>query len=246
MNKKIKIITLCDAHVKHEDPRAIDASFQVCKKLQPDIIILHEWHDFYDLSKFDKNPNRSTDENLQGEIDTVFKYFKRLRTLCPRSRIILLNSNHLERLRKYMWHQSPAVSPLRALEIQSLLRLKELNIEFMENFVYKKVMFKHGDVVRKFAGYTAKGEFEKEGMSGCSGHTHRLSTYYTRLRGGFYVWVESGCLCKLDPQYINGVANWTQGFSIFTFDKKGNHFVAQVIPIIDGRCDYGDKSFNAK
>jgi hypothetical protein len=157
----------------------------------------------------------------------------------------LLGSNHLARLKKFLWKVAPALNCLRSLEIETLLELKKFNIEFKEyGFTFKNVLFKHGDIVRKFSGYTAKGEWEKEQVSGCSGHTHRLGVYYHTVRGGSYVWVEAGCGCRLDAEYLHGgVANWQQGFAVFGFNPNSDHFYATVVPIINKKIYWGSKTY---
>lgn len=236
--KPFNIVSLNDLHFPFESDEAVNLAIRFVRMIQPQIIILHEVHDFYALSAYDKDPKRL--ESLQDEIDEVEKFFYTLRHACPRSRIILLDSNHLDRLRRYLWQKAPVLASLRSLEVENLLCLDEYKIEFMESFEYKGILFKHGDVVRSRAGYTAKAEFDREGMSGVSGHTHRLSCYYDTKRSGNYVWIESGCLCDLNPEYIHGTANWQQGFSMITFpDDKKDFFHAQILPIFNGKLFYG-------
>jgi len=233
---KERVVSLTDWHVPFHDVTALNLALDFCEYVQPQIIVIHEAHDFYALSSFDKDPKRLS--NLQEEIDTVTMYLGLLRRYCPKARIILLNSNHLDRLRRYLWKQAPALSSLRSLEIENLLELKQHKIEYMEDFEYKGVLYKHGDVVRKFSGYTGKAEFEREGMSGVTGHTHRLCAYYSTKRSGKYVWVESGCLCDLNPEYIKGVANWQTGFSMVTYEKT--HYYAEAIPVVGGKIVWGN------
>lgn len=244
INKKrmFDIISLTDWHVPFEDPQALELAFGFCHWLQPKIIILHEVHDFYSVSKFDKDPERKN--SFQEEIDLAYKYLIKLRKLCPKSRIILLNSNHSQRMKKYLWSQAPELSNLRCLKLEELLRLKELGIQLKDMFSYKDVLFKHGNIIRQDSSYTAKAEFMKEGCSGVSGHTHRLGMYFTTKRGGKYVWVESGCLCKTNAEYIDGTANWQQGFSLISFD--GKQFIPQIIPIIENSILFGNKHFFLK
>ncbi len=243
-NTKDKVVSLTDWHVPFEDPTVVEIELQFCKHEQPPIIILHELHDFYEVSSFDKNPARKND--LQDEIDEVNVYLKRLREYCPKSRIILLESNHTDRLRRFLWKKAPELNSLRSLQLEKLLELDKFNIEYKENFTYKKVLFKHGEKIRKFSSYTAHAEQDREGVSGVSGHTHRLGVYFTTRRGGSYVWIESGCGCKLKPEYVPGVPDWQNGFSIIAFDKKGHHFYPTVVPIIDHRADWGNITFTAK
>lgn len=230
-----------DFHVPYEDSVVIDLMLDWCKLVQPEIIILHEIHDFYELSRFDKNPARK--ESLQKEIDEANDYIFKFRKVCPKSRIILLESNHLDRLRKYLWRKAPELDSLRCLQLDKLLELEKLNIELKPFFMFKGVLFKHGDIVRKFSSYTAKGEFEREGVSGASGHSHRLGMYFHRVRGGAYVWVEGGCGCKLTAEYVDGITNWQNGFSYFSFEEKGKHFTPHVVPIINHQLAWGGKVF---
>lgn len=233
------VVSLTDWHVPYEDERAVNCALNFCRFIQPDVIVMHEVHDFYDLSRFNQDPTRK--ETLQDELDQATKYFRRLRKYCPESRIILLESNHLDRLRRFLWTEGRPLSSLRALQLESLLELKELDIEFRENWHHKGVLFKHGDLVRRYSAYTAKGEFDKEGCAGVTGHTHRLGAFYTRKRGGSYAWFESGCLCDLDPEYISGVADWQHGVTLVSFERKGHQYFAQPIPIIHGQMIYGGR-----
>jgi hypothetical protein len=229
---RFNIISLTDWHVPYHDPKALAAAFSFCERVQPQILVVHECHDFYSISRFDKDPERLN--SLQDEIDQVTGYFKILRQTCPESRIILLKSNHLDRLRKYLWRQAPALNSLRALKVTTLLELEKSNIEYMDTLCYKDVLFKHGDLVRKDSGMTARAEFGKEGMSGVSGHTHRLASHYRRLRGGEYVWLESGCLCNLEPEYVNGTVDWQHGLSLVSFkNERSRKYFATAVPIVD-------------
>ena len=242
--KRIRVVCLTDWHVPYEDPKVIELMIDWCRSEQPEIIVMHELHDFYELSKFDKDPERELD--LQDEIDRVNGYMRQLRKACPKSRLILVNSNHLNRLKKFLWREAPALNSLRALKLDKLLELSTYQIEYKKYFEFKGVLFKHGDLVRKFSSYTAKGEFEKENVSGSSGHTHRLGMYFHTVRGGAHVWVECGCGCKLNPEYIDGVPNWQNGFAVFTFEQKGRHFYPAVVPIINHQIFWGGKTFDRR
>src|ERR1035437_2451639 len=243
-HKKERVVVLTDWHVPFEDSAVLELELAFCRDEQPKIIVFYELHDFYAVSKYDKDPNRKFD--LQDEIDTVNRWMHRFRVACPKSRFILLDSNHLNRLKRFLWAEAPALESLRALKLPKLLELERFGIEFKETFVYKKVLFKHGNIVRKYSSYSARSEFEKEGMSGSSGHTHRLGMYFHRLRGGEYVWVETGCGCDLNAEYIEGIANWQHGFAVFTFEADGSYFYPQVIPIVHRKFMWGHKMYHHK
>ena len=151
----------------------------------------------------------------------------------------MLESNHLARLKRYLWSQAPELHGLRALRLENLLQVDKTGLEFKEIFRFNNFLFKHGDIVRKHSGYTAKAEFDKEGVSGASGHTHRLGVYYTTKRSGKYVWLECGCLCTLRPEWIRGVPDWQHGLGLISFGDDG-HFEAKAVPIINYQILWGD------
>ena len=225
---KVRAVTLCDWHVPYESRDAIHAALDFCEDMQPEIVVAHEIHDFYNLSSFDKDPARI--DSLQSELDQVIGYLKDLRAACPGARILLLKSNHLDRLKRYLWCNAQALNSLRALEIPTLLNLDRFGIEYMDHFIYNDFLFKHGNLVSKGAGMTALREMQAEGMSGVSGHTHRLSIVYHRDRATSRVWIESGCLCSLEAEYLDGrVPNWQHGLSVVEFE--GAKYRAQVVTL---------------
>ena len=219
-DNNFNIVTMSDWHVPFEDKNAIKIAMDAIQKIQPNIIIIHEIHDFYTLSRFDKNPARKDD--LQNEIDGVQRYFDDIHNICPDTRLILLDSNHLDRLRRYLWGTATALQSLRSLQIPELLDLKLHNIEYMEDFIYNGVLFKHGEIVCQGSGATALRELQKENMNGVSGHTHRQAIVYRRDHNSNLFWMESGCLCTLRPEYIKGLPNWQSGISVVTWNENKN------------------------
>jgi hypothetical protein len=105
----------------------------------------------------------------------------------------------------------------------------------MDTFIYRDFLFKHGNLISKDAGMTARRELQSEGMSGASGHSHRLAQIYLRDRSGEYTWIESGCLCDLNPEWMDSTANWKHGLSIVSFKQDSDTYFATPIPIIDGK-----------
>lgn len=92
----------------------------------------------------------------------------------------------------------------------------------------------HGDRVSKHSGYTAKNLVADKGGSIIIGHVHRLGIHYKRDRLGLHRGIESGCLCRLDPQYMTAdSANWQQGFMIV--DHRADSWWHQPVLVQDGR-----------
>ena len=237
----IRVVSMTDFHVPYEDKKAVKVAMKFVKHIQPKILVLHEVMDWYSLSKFSKDPTRALD--LQNDLTETKMLLRDIRDVAPNARIIMLESNHDRRLKKYINNQAAELSQLDCLDFKILMGLTNFEIEYRKTFTYKKVLFKHGNIVRQDSSYTAKAELVKEGVSGASGHTHRLGMYFTTLRGGSYVWCEGGCLCNLDADYIEGTANWQQGMSMFEFQDKGTHFYPSLIPIIDHKILWGGREF---
>ena len=212
------VVKLGDLHVPFEDKKAVGIAFDFCKDMRPDIIVTDEWHDFYSISRFSKDPNRIT--SLQKDLDLTESYFAVLRDKCPNSRIIHVESNHMKRLKKFIRNKAPELDCLRALRIDNLIDFKRYDIEYIDFFIYKDVLYKHGNRIHKYSGYTAKNEYEDEGMSGASNHSHRIGLHCRTKRGGVYDWMECGCLCDLHAEYMEGkTADWQHGFGLVLYDN---------------------------
>lgn len=228
---KNKFIILSDIHYPYHDEKAIQAALDFLKGHEVNTIVLNgDILDFYDVSSFDKDPSRIN--SLQTEINLAKGLFKRLRKIKPDARIIFVKGNHCQRLERYLM-KHPELYSLDALKLTNLLQLDKFDIEYSDKgFKLGSLKIIHGDIVRKFSCYTAKAEVERHDCSGCSGHTHRLGVYYQRTPERSLAWAESGCLCDLNPEYVD-CPSWTQGF-IYGYIQKDS-FVLQAIPIVDGQ-----------
>jgi len=238
-----RILKLSDFHVPFHDKKTIAVALKFAKKVNPKILIIDELMDFYSISKFNKDPKRKL--SLQKDLNTSKGLLQMIRKTLPNARIIMVESNHDKRLKKYLRSTAEELSDLDCLKLEELLGLDDFNIEYKKMFIFRKVLFKHGSIVRQHSAYSAKAEMDKEGTSGVSGHTHRLSMYFKTLRGGKYVWIEGGCLCsvKCGEEYVDGTANWQQGLSMFTFKDGKRRFHPEVIPIVDREILWGGESF---
>lgn len=226
-----KFIVISDIHYPYHDTKAIKCVLDFIQDKDIDTIILNgDILDFYDVSSFDKDPDRVN--SLQKEIDMSTKFFKKLRTIKPDARIVFIKGNHEYRLERYL-KKHPELYSLNALKLPNLLDLKKYNIEYSDKGIkLGNLKIIHGDMVRKFSGYTARGELEKHDSSGICGHVHRLSCYYYRTPERYLAWYESGCLCDLNPEYISE-PNWQQGF-LYGYVEKDS-FAVTPIPIVNGK-----------
>jgi hypothetical protein len=199
--------------------------------------------DFFQLSRFNTRLERL--DSLQDEIDAANDIRQRIRKAAPNARLIENEGNHDSRVRTYVEQNARALVSLRALEPEKLFRHRELGIEWFPGAGFRirqGFVVKHGTVVRAEVPASAKAELALANASGISGHTHRLGTY---RKVGYETrqWTEQGCLCKLTPDYVIGVPNWTHGLVVAQFSTKSTAFHVEEVQALDGRLVYGGKAF---
>lgn len=239
-----RIIFLPDIHVPYEDEDALGTALAFIRHFKPNyIFILGDLLDCYSLSRFDKDPARLL--QLPDEIKKGKQVLKAIRHVAPKAKITYVRGNHELRITKYLWRHAAELSTLPALALPILLGFKELGIKYIENgsLNFKGLMIKHGKVTRSKSGYSGYGEMERSGISGVSGHTHRLGQIYKSNLGGMFTWVEAGCLCNLYPEYLEGEPeDWQHGLAYGYFEPgRGNRFLVHTLPIIKRKVVFGGK-----
>jgi predicted phosphodiesterase len=244
MSKKHKVAVFGnDSHFPFHDKKVVRMFVEFIGRVQPDVVgLLGDIGDCYSISRFDKRPDRMAKFPLRKEIKIIRSFLQSIRDVAPNADIKYVKGNHEARLEAFLMRKAPELYGLDVLSWPSLLGLKELNIKYYdEGFKFGSLYCTHGSVIRKHGGYTARAEFEKNGCSGISGHSHRDGAHPKRNRGGVYKWWENFCMCDLDPEYIDGVADWTQGFSYVTLIGSRPHVVP--IAVINGRYVFAGKEY---
>ncbi len=243
-SEPVTIADIGDTHHPHQDQEALELAEIIIAKVKPEILIYGgDMCDFYQISKFDKDPGRI--DELEADIKSTKAMFRRHKKRFPSvKRKILLGGNHEYRWQKFLWTTASALSSLGCLTIESLFDLEEYGIEFIPYedglMINDLFLILHGDIASAHSGYTAKRMYEKHGGSGVCHHCHRGGSFYKRNRFGFFGWYENFCLCSLNPDWIKN-PNWVQGFSLIHF--QGKRFWVEQIPIIDGGCMYGGRKY---
>lgn len=137
------------------------------------------------------------------------------------------------RLEKYVLSKAPELASLIE-DVFSIIKTEDFKIRgcasltINDNFVCK-----HGTLLGNKSGLSAIKEMENAYMSGATGHTHRLCKYIARKSGRKFVWLETGCLCDLNPEYCVN-PNWQAGFAELKF-KDGKLYHSRVIEIEKGK-----------
>lgn len=246
-----------DTHVPFHDPTAIRVLHGVIKDARPDIIVnVGDVVDCWQISRFDKDASRL--DSLQENIDDARKHLHQIAQLAPKARRVLLEGNHETRLARAICGLegvSREFGKLRAFQQAmtwpNLLQTESMGWEFIPERmqsrtpILPKIITKHGSVVRKWSGWSGKGEWEKYGRSGVSGHTHRLGWFVHRDHNGNSSWAETGCTCLLESPY--GVDfDWQQGFAVMTWNADYRLQDTQFVSVRDGSAIWREKEYAPK
>ena len=236
-----RVVFLGDTHFGYQDQRAIDIALDVTRETKPDAVyLIGDILDAEELGKYDGDPENP---DFESEITTGRAFLETLRDLCKQANITWLDGNHEYRLDRHNW-QLPRHAR-RRLTIPNLLGLGDLGIRYRsyeKGAVYhtKHFVVEHGDRVSKHSSYTAKNMLEARGISGISGHTHRLGVCHRRDYSGHHEWYENGCLRDLDPSWTKSRPNWQQGFHVGLF-RGQKSFQMEQLKIKDGDLFYGGR-----
>jgi hypothetical protein len=229
------------------DPRAMAVVEEFMKAWQPHGIWYNgDFIDFHGISRFCKTARDA--EGMQADLDELLDLFERHQQMWPDAKRRFLLGNHDARFEPYIEQYAPALADLRCLSYHTLFQTKRLGLELHP---YKErvsilpgvLEITHGDKVSKHSGQTAQKMLEM-GVSGVSGHVHRLGLAFKTTRVGTTVWAEGGCLCSLEPDYMVD-PNWQQGFTTILVDRENRRFHMDLVPIINGRIVYQGDVFEA-
>ena len=240
-----RIAFVGDIHAPFHDESAVELAYDFLAWFKPHTVyVLGDIVDFYTLSRFDSDPDRV--RGLQSEIDSAVEILAKIRKIVGKeSKMIFKEGNHEYRLTRYLW-RNPELGNFRDMQLPSMLKFSDFDISYSpyrEILHSNSFLIEHGDIARKFSGYTAKGMMDKRGASGISGHTHRLGVHHRSHYGGVLSWYENGCLCRLDPEFIIGLPDWQQGFTIGHSVRGKSTMQLEQLMICGGQLHYGDKVF---
>ena len=223
-----KIAFPTDEHFPFQDEKARSVALQIVEEFEPDeMIVGSDGIDFYSLSSFNKDPEVLKANGLQRVIDAWIGGQKEWTTAAPRAVKRYVPGNHENRYKNYFW-KYPELCDLDVLKMSSILKFDVCGIkgDVEQEIVYhKKLVVRHGDIVRKNSGYTATGELERDkfSISTLTGHTHRGGTVYATGRGDVFQAQEGFCLCGLEPEYVRS-PNWQQGIVLATVTSTSLSF----------------------
>ncbi len=229
-----RLVSLSDFQFPFVDEPLLQAIYTFIEDFKPhDVIINGDCVDAYEISDFDKRPERLF--NLESEFELARDMLASIKRLAAQDcRIYWVDGNHEERLQRAIWRRAQDFSFL-VKDLPEAIHLDEFceaYVPYGKHVDYLGFVFTHGNFVSAYSAYTAKRHYDRYRSSGCNGHTHRMGSYSaTDMHGRSHTWFEQGCLCRKDLDYVRGVANWQQGFIVGTVAGGALH--PQLVHVIE-------------
>lgn len=234
-SKRVGILN--DIHIPYHDLGALTAALQYLKEQEIDCLLINgDLLDFYQISRFLKDPRA---RSVASELDDTKQFFKAVRDLFPKTRIIFKLGNHDERFDHYLIHKAPELLGIDSISLDQLLDTAKYGIEIVGS---KRPIYLAGLTVLHGHEFpmavlgpvnVARGLFLRAKACAIQGHNHQTSEHSeTDVRGKLITTWSIGCLCYLHPEYAR-FNKWNHGFAIVDID--GKEFDVTNKRILDGR-----------
>lgn len=216
-----------DIHFGSHDIVALKAAIQGAKREKCINIILNG--DVIDAHRLSRHPQEPDAPRFLLELELTRQFLIGLRNEFPDSRIIFKVGNHEDRLQAYLIKNADAVQEL--ITWPSLLKLEELNIDFVESGQFMKVgktFIAHGHEFKVSGGINPARTLLLKSLSDTViGHVHRTSFSSGKsLENKFIKCYSTGCLCKLVMNYMPH-SNSNHGFAIIESDGAVRNFIIE-------------------
>jgi predicted phosphodiesterase len=223
--KDDRYMILSDIHLPYHSEIALEAAFEYgIKKGINNIILNGDCLDFYQLSRFERNPDY---RRFSEELETWHEFIKSLKSVF-KGNIVYKEGNHEERFGKFITAKAPELYGVNDFTLPQLLRLDQYGVEWVSE---KRPMY-FGDLTvlhgheYSFGVFSpvnvARGLFLRAKTSSICGHHHQTSQHQERdLRGNEVITYSVGCLCELNPAYMP-INKWNYGMAII--ERNGNDF----------------------
>lgn len=245
--ERLEALVLGDWHVGDTDPNVITATEQLIKETQPRYVLLHDLFNGRSISHHDEHKlltkiKQRGDLTLEEELELVGETLSWFTKIAPKSKIVVVKSNHDEWIDQYLEEGRFVDDPRNTDLALRLFQASRQGYDTLE----KGVEYTHGRVpgVRflsedddfKVRGYqlAAHGHI---GLGGTRGTTNAMEKAYGKsmsghihtpeiLRNTFRV----GTSTHLDLEYVRGATSWMNTHGLIP--KNGQ---PQLVNMINGK-----------
>lgn len=213
---------MADVHIPYQDVLAVETMLNYLDRIQPEyIVVLGDLIDFYQLSRYIKNPKN---KSISYEVKETKKFLTELRERYKSAKIHYLFGNHENRANNFLMQSAPQVYDLLENFLPKLMGVYDLGIEVHDRpFKIGKMNFLHGH--EKGSGsynpeYVTNVIFNYVYDHFCVGHFHRTQDKtFKRIDGSIFIGAAVGYLGgEMEYATLN---KWNHGFCTLTFAENG-------------------------
>jgi predicted phosphodiesterase len=221
---------ITDSHQPYVDHAYWDLVNQVNRFYKPSLIWINgDGFDCYQLSKWLKDPKAAI--KLQEQLDETHESYALLRKGNPNARIVWRPGNHEDRLQTYLFSKAPELAGLRSLRLEKLLRLAEIECQWIDNDVpalIGRLYHLHGHEIPIGYAHPAQKLLARVRDNVICGHVHRFDVDHDRnLSGVSHVAWTIGTGQILTPEY-SFHPRWDEGFAMVEYTRKELFHVTPV------------------
>lgn len=231
------IAVFSDIHLPYHSISALTAAIEFCKKEKVDGILLNgDTVDFFQLSKFTKDPRK---RHFADELSALASLFEVLKKQL-KCKIYFKYGNHEERYEHFLFMKAKELIGVQEFELDEIIKKRSPGIEIIKN---KRIIRANGLNIIHGHEYTsgifnpvnvARGLFLRGKTSAMQGHSHQTSSHTeSDMNGKITTTWSTGCLCELHPEYAP-LNKWNTGFAIVHLSGQ-NEFDVSNYRIIKGR-----------
>lgn len=249
------VVVSSDHHWPLADERVESIILQVIAALKPRAYVLNgDGPDLLALSRYPKDARRGKSWELRVEQHAAKSWWRAVAQAGAGWGIELYETeaNHSgdgreSRWRRWLNENAPVLFGLDGFEedvsYPRYFHPHDVPVRLVDEKVLPGALrVRHGEVVRKHGGYSARAHGDKWQASVMHGHTHRIGASMKRRPGipgvrpdEFLRTYETGCACRLDADYAPG-ADWQQGFAIVAVDDANDEHGVELVQVINGRA----------
>jgi len=222
-----RVLVLSDLHLPYHDVPAVEAAIKHGQKFNPDAILINgDLFDFYQISRYDRDP---TKPKLLAELEAGKQFFAYLRRKFKKATIALKLGNHDERWDAYLFRCAPLLFDIDSVRNawHEPAGIQKYGIEVIGEqrpiMVGLLPVFHGHELGRSLFNPVnpARGAFLRAHHTILIGHSHQTSGHAdTNLwHEETFCW-STGCLCQLTPEYAR-VNRWNHGFAEIEVARNG-------------------------
>lgn len=228
LDRDLSFSLLGDLHAPEHDHPAWDACLRWHADVKPDVIVCSEMGEWGSVTKYGGNWGAM----FEDDVKATRRVFVQLRSVCPDSRIVVLEANHDTRLTRRINELMPQMAG--HLLIPQELHLADMGIEWVPeslSFRLGRMKMIHGHQlagagkVQALPENACKRAIERFGEPGwivVFWHTHRRGYWGIRRDSGTLEAINLPCLRTLAPDWTKpNPTGWSLGFAGGYIDRSG-------------------------